>query len=116
MLQILADAQAKGTPALHAVDPPQARAMNLRAKELFGSEGPVLETHELSIPGPGGAIAARLYRPGPGPLPVILYYHGGGWVIGDLESHDGLCRLLAAESGCALLSIDYRLAPEHPFP
>jgi len=74
---------------------------------------------EMTIPGPGGEIGARLYvalgAPRP-PQPLLVYYHGGGWVIGNLETHDGLCRFLAENSGCRVLSIDYRLAPEHPFP
>ncbi len=62
-------------------------------------------------------VPARLYHEGdPGPAPVVLYAHGGGWVMGDLETHDGLCRHLAAASGWAVLALDYRLAPEHPYP
>jgi len=65
-----------------------------------------------------GGVAARLYRDGPPgrPVPVLLYAHGGGWVMGDLDTHDGLCRLLAVASGWAVLAVDYRLAPEHPYP
>ena len=67
--------------------------------------------------GPGGVLRYRLYRPSLTPnLPALLYLHGGGWVVGDLDSHDGVCRRLAADSGCAVLALDYRLAPEHPFP
>jgi acetyl esterase len=78
---------------------------------------------DLELPGPGGPLGARLYRPhlpaGPAAeeaLPLLLYFHGGGWVIGDLESHDSVCRFLGAAAGVAVLAIDYRLAPEHPFP
>src|SRR5436189_2172492 len=61
--------------------------------------------------------AGRLYRDATaGPAPVILYAHGGGWVMGDLDTHDGLCRYLVAASGWAVLAVDYRLAPEHPYP
>jgi acetyl esterase len=76
-----------------------------------------VERHE--IPGPAGRIAARLYVPPQSagdPPPLLVYFHGGGWVIGDLDTHDDPCRFLAAASGAALLAIDYRLAPEHPFP
>jgi acetyl esterase len=67
--------------------------------------------------GPSGALRYRLYQPSAEPdLPALLYLHGGGWVVGDLDSHDGVCRRLAADSGCAVLALDYRLAPEHPFP
>lgn len=61
-------------------------------------------------------VSCRLYQPGEGLLPVIVYAHGGGWVDGNLETHDPLCRLLADRSGCAVLAVDYRLAPEHPWP
>jgi acetyl esterase len=74
---------------------------------------------EIEIPGPAGTIPARLYAPyspADGPLPLLVYFHGGGWVIGDLETHDAPCRFLAANCGAQVLAIDYRLAPEHPFP
>jgi acetyl esterase/lipase len=81
---------------------------------------PMARVEELSIPGQGGPIPARLYVPGglaPGAATALtIYFHGGGWVIGDLETHDGVCRFLAAAAGTAVLAIDYRLAPEHPFP
>lgn len=72
----------------------------------------------VTIPGRGGAIPARLYRPGPpaDPAPAALFIHGGGWSHGDVDGYDVLVRTLAAESGAAFLSVDYRLAPEHPFP
>ena len=64
-----------------------------------------------------GGVPARLYRPSAGPaLGLVLYFHGGGWVLGSVDTHDHVTRALAAESGCAVLSVDYRLAPEHPFP
>ncbi len=79
----------------------------------------VAETRDVTIEGAAGPIPARLYRgaatPG-GPLPAMLFLHGGGWVVGDLESHDGVCRRLANLAGCWVLAADYRLAPEHPFP
>ncbi|HXF31150.1 MAG TPA: alpha/beta hydrolase [Solirubrobacterales bacterium] len=81
---------------------------------------PMAEVRALDVPGPGGPMPARLYvaEPSPAgePAPLLVYYHGGGWVIGDLDTHDGVCRLLAAAAGVRVLSIDYRLAPEHPFP
>lgn len=73
--------------------------------------------HNLSIPGPAGQIPARHYRPaGEGPAPLLVFYHGGGWVIGDLDSHDALCRLVCRDAGVHVLAIDYRLAPEHKAP
>lgn len=72
----------------------------------------------LTIPGPGGEIRARSYAPiaASGPLPALIYFHGGGFVAGGLESHDGLCRLFAAEGGFRVIAADYRLAPEHIYP
>jgi acetyl esterase len=72
----------------------------------------------LTIPGPGGALKARSYAPiaAGGALPVLIYFHGGGFVAGSIESHDGLCRLFAAEGGFKVIAVDYRLAPENPYP
>ncbi len=77
-----------------------------------------IHTSDRVIPGPGGDLPVRVYRKlgGPGQAPAIVYYHGGGWVVGDLDSHDGCCRVLADVSGCVVVSVDYRLAPEHRFP
>jgi len=71
-----------------------------------------------TFPGPAGPVPARSYRPAgvTDVLPALVFYHGGGWVVGSLDSHDHLCRHLAVRAGSAVLSIDYRLAPEHPFP
>ena len=81
---------------------------------------PMARVEELAIPGQGGPIAGPALRPrraAPGaPVPLLVFFHGGGWVIGDLDTHDGVCRFLAAAAGRAVLAIDYRLAPEHPFP
>ena len=70
------------------------------------------------IPGPGGELPVRVYRKfgAAATPPAIVYFHGGGWVTGDLETHDGTCRLLAEVTGCVVVAVDYRLAPEHPFP
>jgi acetyl esterase len=77
----------------------------------------VAQVSDVEVAGADGPIKARLYHPAPGDvLPLLVFMHGGGWVIGTLDSHDGLCRMLARESGCAVLALDYRLAPEHPFP
>lgn len=77
-----------------------------------------VHTHDRAFDGPGSRLRARVYRPHGTvePLPGIVYFHGGGWVVGDLDTHDGTCRLLAAEARCVVVAIDYRLAPEHPFP
>jgi acetyl esterase len=77
-----------------------------------------VEITKTSVPTDHGSVPARLYRPESltGPSSLLVYYHGGGWVIGDLDSHDDLCRFLAENAGVRVLSVDYRLAPEHPFP
>jgi acetyl esterase len=98
----------------------QARAENLAgAPVVSGPPRRMARVERISIPGPAGEIPARLYvglDAPPPPQPLLVYYHGGGWVIGDLETHDGACRFLAEHGGCRVLSVDYRLAPEHPFP
>ena len=72
---------------------------------------------DRTIPGPGGEIPVRIYRPSAeAGLPVVTFFHGGGWVIGNLESHDHLCRVLASKAECVVVAVDYRLAPEHKFP
>ncbi|MFY7857552.1 MAG: alpha/beta hydrolase [Rubrivivax sp.] len=107
-------------PAVHTLSPDEARRL-YRERRFFTQPDPpaVGEVRELSVPGPAGDIPCRLYTPqarGAGLLPVLLYFHGGGWVIGDLDTHDVLCRQLCEGAGVAVLSVDYRLAPEHRFP
>ena len=78
---------------------------------------PVADISERTIPGPGGEIPVRVYTPeGQGPFPVLVYYHGGGWVLFDLDVYDASCRGLANAGGCVVLSVDYRQAPEHRYP
>lgn len=78
---------------------------------------PLAEVREMTVPGAAGPMRARLYLPIKGAaLPVVLYLHGGGWTFGSVDTHDGIMRALAALGGCAVLGVDYRLAPEHPFP
>lgn len=89
----------------------------LRATRQPDPPYPLARIEDVTVAGAVGPIGARLYAPSHAKgLPCILYIHGGGWVICDLDSHDLLARALAKESGCAVLSVDYRLAPEHPFP
>jgi acetyl esterase len=86
---------------------------------LAGSEAPVGEILDRTVAGPGGRLRIRLYRPAASVarlLPTILYFHGGGWTIGSLEAYDRPCRFFCAGTGCALVAVDYRLAPEHKFP
>ncbi|OWQ89107.1 alpha/beta hydrolase [Roseateles terrae] len=107
-------------PAFHSLTPKQARIAYLMGAEILDlPRAPLTRIDNLRIPGPAGEMAARLYAPTAreaGTLPVLLYFHGGGFVIGNLETHDSLCRQLALRSGAAVLALDYRLAPEHPFP
>jgi acetyl esterase len=83
---------------------------------MSGPGEDVAHVEDRRIPGPAGDIPTRLYRPAGEALPLLVYFHGGGWVLGGLETHDALCRALANASGCAVLAVDYRLAPEHRYP
>jgi len=88
---------------------------NMTAMRPPGDE--VAHVEDRRIPGPLGEIPVRIYAPeGKKPLPVLVYFHGGGWVIGDIETHDGTCRMIANGAGAVVVSVDYRLAPEHKFP
>jgi acetyl esterase len=108
-----------GLPRYETLTPDQARSAMAAARRAAAIELPsVGEIRDLEIPAAHGKIPARLYRPldASGPLPGLVFFHGGGWVLGDLESHDILCRRLANAGECAVLAVDYRLAPEHRFP
>lgn len=100
---------ALGAPAAGTVPVAQTREIS-RARS-------VMTVSDVSCPGPAGPIPLRVYTPpGPRPHPVLVYFHGGGWVTGDLDSSDTRCRILADWARCLVVSVDYRLAPEHPFP
>jgi acetyl esterase len=104
-----------GTP-LHEMAPRDARAMAL-PPDLAGPEQPLHRVVDRHVPGPAGEIPVRVYTPAPGSgLPGLIYFRGGGFVLGTLESCDRTCRDLAHLSGRVVVSVDYRLAPEHPFP
>lgn len=112
---------AQREPPLHELPIHEARRRALeRAVEASGGGDQSVITRPCSIPSRTGApIAARTYHPraASGDLSgVVVFFHGGGWVYGDLDSHDGMCRDLAADSGCIVVAVEYRLAPEHPFP
>jgi acetyl esterase len=114
--------QEAGRPAYETLTAPEAREYYLSARLVFNPDPPELESvRELSIPAPLGAIPARLYTPKKlrktdGLGPCLVFFHGGGWVIGNLETHDVACRQLAQEGELIVISVDYRLAPEHKFP
>ncbi len=103
---------------LHMLPVEAARyRMESRAAALWGKPEPVDRMEDRTLPGPHGPIPVRIYRPaGDHPFPVLVYFHGGGWVTGSLETHDGVCRALANRAACLLVAVDYRLAPEHKFP
>ena len=108
-----------GHRGLDTMTPDEARAEIRRSAALVASTAdPVARVEPHAIPGPAGTIAARLYVPADdaGHRPLVVYYHGGGWVVGDLETHDGACRFLARRANVGVLAVDYRLAPEHKFP
>jgi acetyl esterase len=111
----------KKIPPTHTLSPQQAREFYRVRRAVTQPEPPdVAAVRELQATGPAGAIPLRLYRPAGSRegevLPVLVYFHGGGWVIGDLETHDVLCRSLANGAGCAVVAVDYRMGPEHRFP
>ena len=114
--------QEAGRPAYETLTAPEAREYYLNVRAAVNPDPPELESvRELSIPAPHGAIAARLYTPKKlrktgGLAPCLVFFHGGGWVIGNLETHDVACRQLAQEGELIVMSVDYRLAPEHKFP
>jgi len=104
-------------PAFHSLTPKQARIGYLMGAEILDlPRAPLARVENLTVPGAAGPLQARLYAPSDAVLPVLLYFHGGGFTIGSLETHDSLCRQLALRSGCAVIALDYRLAPEHKFP
>lgn len=114
LLRLIAE---RGLPAMDELPPVESRAAYLQRRHYLQPEPPeVAEVRAMDA----GAIPLRLYRPlgsqASDVLPVLVYYHGGGWVIGDLDSHDTLCRQLCNASGCAIVSVHYRLAPEARFP
>lgn len=112
--------QQRGIPPTHTLSAQDARAFYRERRAVLQPEPQaVAEVQELQATGPHGPIPLRLYKPLPAraeALPVLVYYHGGGWVIGDLDTHDTLCRELANRAGCAVVAVDYRMAPEHRFP
>jgi len=113
--------KARNVPPTHTLSVADARSLYRDRRSVTQPAPPEVGlVRELKADGPQGAIPVRLYRPAGSAastrLPVLVYYHGGGWVIGDLETHDTLCRELANGAGCAVVAVDYRLGPESRFP
>ncbi|MCI4065847.1 alpha/beta hydrolase [Micromonospora sp. R77] len=109
---------AAGTVPLYRQTLAQARAADLAAIRAGGGDPePVHEVRDAHVPGPGGPLPVRIHRPaGDGPLPTLLYFFGGGWTLGSVETADGICRRLANATPCQVVTVGYRLAPEHRFP
>ena len=118
MAELLESIRRAKRPPFHTLTPPAARQVYEAASEILELPRATLaRVEELRLPaGSGAALPARLYADATGVLPVLLYLHGGGFTIGNLETHDSLCRQIARRSGAAVLALDYRLAPEHRFP
>jgi acetyl esterase len=116
LLDLLASGK---SPSFEAVGAKVARKMHASlVRMLAGEAAPVETERDFEIPGPAHVIPVRLYATASGgeASPVLVYFHGGGNVVGDLEMADAACRALAREAACVVLSVDYRLAPEHPYP
>ena len=104
-----------GFPGFAALGVEDARALFGEMERPPGE--PVAAVEDRVVPGPAGDVPVRLYRPDVSPAPpLVVYFHGGGWTIGSIEGHDAVCRALANRAGCAVLSVEYRLGPEHRFP
>jgi acetyl esterase len=105
-------------PALHTLTPAEAKAAYEKGAGVLEVPRPDLpRVQDLVVPARDGfALPARLYAPSRDRLPVLVYFHGGGFTVGSIATHDTLCRVLAVKAGCAVVSVDYRLAPEHRFP
>jgi acetyl esterase len=114
--------QEAGRPAYETLSPDEARNYYLQARLVTNPEPPELKSvSPLAIPSPAGPIPARIYTPihlrqTDGLAPCLIFFHGGGWVIGNLDTHDVVCRKLSHEGQLIVISVDYRLAPEHKFP
>jgi len=108
---------AMGAPPMDTLSPVEAREAMLAMRALAGEPEPVAKVEDRTVSGPAGDIPVRVYAPeGSGPFPVLVYFHGGGWVIGSIETSDGPCRSLTNAAGCVVVSVEYRLAPEDKFP
>lgn len=118
-LELAALAEEDGRPPMSELAPAEARASYDQSTLALDGVGPHLQTEDITFEArDGAALRARLFRGAAAvtPLPTLLYFHGGGYVVGGLDSHDALCRALAHGASCAVLAVDYRLAPEHKFP
>ncbi|MDE2361255.1 MAG: alpha/beta hydrolase [Hyphomicrobiales bacterium] len=119
-VNLLAMLKAAGRPPLTSLTPPEAREGYRAGRAVLQPPLPdVAELRDLEVAGPHGPVPVRFYRgsgAAPAATPALLFIHGGGWVIGDCDTHDYVCRKLANDCGCCVFSVDYRLGPEHRFP
>ncbi len=117
-VQVLLDQMAEQPGvAIQSLSPGEARAQMELATKVLGPGPSIAIIEDRHVPGPGGMLRIRIISPGGDQLrPGLVYFHGGGWVIGSIETHDALCRSLAHEAGVVVVSVDYRLAPENPYP
>jgi acetyl esterase len=115
---VLEAAEAEGTPPLESFSPAEARKLAAESMKLLGGTlEPVRSIENLRIPGPDCEIPIRIYTPeSQAPRPALVYFHGGGWVVCDLDTHDVVCTAIAHRAGAVVIAVDYRLAPEHKFP
>jgi len=116
-LRTYLDAQAGATP-IYEMSAEEARRLAVeRAPLQYAAVEDVAAVRDLTVPGPAGPVRTRIYTPAAaGPQPVLVFFHGGGWVTGNLDTHDGLCRSFAKRTPCVVAAVDFRSAPEHPFP
>jgi len=115
-IQALLD-KGTGVPATHTLPVDLARAQYEARIALMAPPADIASVRERAIEGPGGQLRIRIYTPhGTGPFPLLVFFHGSGFVLCSLDTHDGMCRNLCAGAGCVVASVDYRLAPEHKFP
>src|SRR5262245_52523058 len=115
--RIIDATNALGLPPVEQMSPADARESMRQRTAALGPVEDIAEVRDHRAPVAGGEMAVRTYAPtGAGPFPALVFFHGGGWVIGDLDTHDGICRSIANAAGCVVASVDYRLAPEHKYP
>ena len=110
---------ASGQPKLWDLTPDDARKKVIELTRIVEGKEAIGKIEDRTLPGPAGPLPFRIYTPlaaNDQSSAGVIFFHGGAWVLGDLDTHDCLCRILANESGCRLVSVGYRLAPEHPFP
>jgi acetyl esterase len=107
---------AAGGPPLHESSVEEARAVTASLPEILGPGPEIASVRDITIRGPAGEISARVYEPTDDETATVVYYHGGGWVIGSVDDWDASVRSLAKECGLRVVSVDYRLAPEHRYP